>query len=92
MVIASNYANHTKAMVQEIGNVDSLIVAQNDESKELVVMGNNEKAIDMKDVVKINFHTAKNTDDKISFYVNGDKRTYKLSDIKSIKVRTIEKN
>lgn len=91
IVIASNHPTQ-KALKQEIATVDSLVVAQNEETKELIVKGNNEKAIDMKNVAKINFRIGKNDEDKISFYINGDKRTYKLSDIKSIKVRTIEKN
>lgn len=91
IVIASKQPTQ-KTMKQEIATVDSLIVAQNEETKELIVKGNNEKAIDMKNVAKINFRIGKNDEDKISFYINGDKRTYKLSDIKAIKVRTIERN
>lgn len=91
IVIASKQPTQ-KTMKQEIATVDSLVVAQNEETKELIVKGNEEKAIDMKNVAKINFRIGKNDEDKISFYINGDKRTYKLSDIKSIKVRTIEKN
>lgn len=88
IVIASKQPTQ-KTMKQEIATVDSLIVAQNEETKELIVKGNEEKAIDMKNVAKINFRIGKNDEDKISFYINGDKRTYKLSEIKSIKVRTL---
>lgn len=92
MVIAPNHAAHKKALKQEISTVDSLVVAQNEENKELVVKGNAEKSIDMKDVASIDFLKGKDPDDKISFFINGEKRTYKLSEIKSIKVRTIDRN
>lgn len=92
MLISPNRATHKKTMKREICTVDSLVINQNEDTKELLVKGNGEIAINMKDVSNINFLAGKNSNDKVSFYVNGDKYTYRLSDIKSIKIRTINRN
>lgn len=90
MVIAPSM--NKKAMKMDLDKVDSLIVAHCDDgSKELQVKGDSEAAIDMQKVGAIKFLAGKNSEDKVSFFVNGEKRTYKISEIKSIKVRSIER-
>jgi len=87
--------NQKKAVKMELADVESMVVANCDDgSKELQVKttaDHDDAFIDMKNVGSIKFLAGKNPDDKVSFYVNGSKRTYKLSEIKSIQVRTIER-
>ncbi len=92
--VPSHLRNH--ALQLDVEHVDSLIVEQCDDgSKELQVKGNSDEAVsanfDMENVSSIKLLKGKNPDDKVSFYINGEKKTYKVSEIKSIKIRTVER-
>ncbi|MCF0220846.1 MAG: hypothetical protein HUK19_00985 [Fibrobacter sp.] len=85
-----------KTLKLDVAHIDSLVIEQsNDGSKALQVKGNTDNSadqtFDMKDVSTIQLLKGKNPDDKVTFYINGEKKTYKVSDIKSITIKTIER-
>ena len=93
-IVPSHLRHHTLQL--DVEHIDSLMVEQcNDGTKELHVKGNTdvttEAAFDMENVTVIKLLKGKNPDDKVSFYINGEKKTYKVSEIKSIKIRTVER-
>lgn len=92
---ASNLCNnptHNHNLKLNINEVETMTIVQNDDNnKEIVLQGDEEtEAVDMKDVRTISLK-GKNPDDKVSFYINGEKKSYKVSEIKSIKIRTVER-
>lgn len=92
--IPSHLRNNTLQL--DVKHTDSLVIEQcNDGTKELQVKGdtdlNANAAFDMKYVTAIRLLKGTNPDDKVIFYINGEKRTYKISEIKSIKVKTVER-
>ncbi len=93
MVIAPTTKKAATVKV-DFNNIDSLVVANCDDgSKELQVKttaDNDDAVVDMQNVRSINLAN-KNPDDKVTFYINGEKKTYKVSEIKSIKIRTVER-
>lgn len=92
--VPSHLRNHTLQL--DVAHVDSLVVEQCDDgSKELQVKGNTDvtanAAFDMGNVNSIKLLKGKNPDDRVTFYINGEKRSYRVADIKSIVIKTVER-
>ncbi len=93
-VFASNLCNnsaHNHNLKLNVNQVETMTIVQNEDNKEIVLQGDDEtEAVDMKDVKTISLK-GKNPDDKVTFYINGEKKSYRVSEIKSIKIRTVER-
>lgn len=93
-VFASNLCNnpaHNHNLKLNIDQVNALTISNNNENKQFVVQGDEEEeTVEMKDVKNISLK-GKNPDDKVTFYMNGERKSYKVSEIKTIKVRAVER-
>lgn len=92
--LASTLCNnpaHNHNLKLNINQVNTLTINQDNENKQFVVQGDEEEEIvEMKDVKNISLK-GKNPEDKVTFFMNGEKKSYKVSEIKAIKVRTVER-
>lgn len=85
---------HHHTLQLDVEHIDSLMVEQcNDGTRELHVMGNTDlnanTAFDMENITAIKLLKGKNPDDKVTFFLNGEKKTYKVSEIKAITIKTV---